>query len=65
MKDVLIHLSADPRVCQCIDIMVVEIPEAYGLILIRVWSTLKLSGLTCGYHTTIFKTKLKYRGNHT
>ena len=33
MKDVLIWLSADPRVCQFIDIMVVDILEAYGLIL--------------------------------
>ena len=43
MKDVLIRLSADPRVCQFIDIMVVDIPEAYGLILSREWST-KLNG---------------------
>ena len=43
MKDVLIRLSADPRVCQFIDIMVVDIPEAYGLILIRDWS-MKLNG---------------------
>ena len=33
MEDVLIHLSADERVCQFIDIMVANIPEAYGLIL--------------------------------
>ena len=39
MKDVFIRLSADPRVCQFIDIMVVDIPEAYGLILSRDWST--------------------------
>ena len=33
MEDVLIILSIDERVCQFIDIMVVDIPEAYGLIL--------------------------------
>ena len=33
MEDMLIHLSADERVCQFIDIMVVDIQEAYGLIL--------------------------------
>ena len=43
MKDVLIHLSVDSRVCQFIDVMVVDIPEAYGLILSRDWST-KLNG---------------------
>ena len=43
MKDVLIRLSADPRVFQFIDIMVVDIPETYGLILSRDWST-KLNG---------------------
>ena len=43
MKNVLIWLSADERVCQFIDIMVVDIPEAYGLILSRVWSA-KLNG---------------------
>ena len=35
MKDVLIRLSIDPRVCQFIDIMVVDIREEYGLILSR------------------------------
>ena len=35
MKDVLIWLYIDPRVCQFIDIMVIDIPEAYGLILSR------------------------------
>ena len=43
MKDVLIRLSADPRVCQYIDVVVVDIPKAYGLILSRDWST-KLNG---------------------
>ena len=43
MKYVLIWLSADPRVCQFIDIMVVDIPETYGSILRRDWS-MKLNG---------------------
>ena len=43
MKHVLIRLSADPRVCQFIDIMVVDILKAYGLILRRDWS-MKLNG---------------------
>ena len=38
MKDVLIRLSVDERVCQFINIMVVDILEAYGLILSRYWS---------------------------
>ena len=37
MNDVLIRLATDERVCQFIDIMVVDIPEAYGLILSRDW----------------------------
>ena len=36
MNDVVIRLAADERVCQFIDIMVVDIPKAYGLILRRV-----------------------------
>ena len=43
MKYVLIRLSTYARVCLFIDIMVVDIPEAYGLILSRDWST-KLNG---------------------
>ena len=43
MNDVLIRLVADERVCQFIDIMVVDIPKAYGLILSRDWSA-KLDG---------------------
>ena len=43
MKDVLIRLSTDLRVFQFIDIMVVDIPEAYSLILSRDWST-KING---------------------
>ena len=43
MKDVLIHFSTHPKVCHFIDIMVVDIPEEYGLILSRDQST-KLDG---------------------
>ena len=38
MNDVLIRLAADERVCQFIDIMVVDIPKVYGLILSSNWS---------------------------
>ena len=37
MEDVLIRLSADERVCQYIDIVVADIPDAYGLVLRREW----------------------------
>ena len=43
LKDVMIGLYAIERVCQFINIMVVDIPEAYGLILSREWSE-KLEG---------------------
>ena len=43
MKDVLMRLFADERVCRFIDIMVVDIPEAYGFILSREWAE-KLNG---------------------
>ena len=43
MNDVLIRLVVEERVCQFIDIMVVDIPEAYGLILSREWFS-KLDG---------------------
>ena len=33
MEDVLIRLSANERVCQYIDIVVADIPDAYGLVL--------------------------------
>ena len=35
INDVLIQLAAYERVCQYIGIMVVDIPEAYGLIMSR------------------------------
>ena len=43
MEDVLIRLSSNEKVCQFINIVVADIPEAYGLVLSRDWST-KLNG---------------------
>ena len=39
MEDVLIRLSVDERVCQYIDIVVADIPDAYGLVLSQDWSS--------------------------
>ena len=47
MKDVLIRLSADEMVFQFIDIMAMDIPKAYGLILSR-----DLSAKLEGYFST-------------
>jgi ribonuclease HI len=38
LKDVLIRLSSNPKVHQFIDIIVVDIPEVYGMFLSRDWS---------------------------
>ena len=35
LKDVLVRLSSNPKVHQIIDIIVVDIPEVYGLFLSR------------------------------
>ena len=43
MEDVLIQLSSNEKVCRFIDIVVADIPEAYGLVLSRDWSA-KLNG---------------------
>ena len=43
LKDVMIQLSSNSKVHQVIDVMVVDIPEAYGVILSRDGST-KLNG---------------------
>ena len=43
LKDVLIHLASNSKACQTINIIVVDIPEAYGVILSRNWSA-KLNG---------------------
>lgn len=39
LKDVLIQMVAKPQYTQVIDIVVVDIPEAYGMLLSRDWST--------------------------
>ena len=38
MKNVLIRLAANNKICQFIDIMVADIPRGYGLILNRDWA---------------------------
>lgn len=38
INSVTIRLSADPRVVQIIDILIIDIPQFYGLILSRDWS---------------------------
>ena len=38
MKDVLVRISCNPSVFQFIDIVVADIPDAYGLFLSRDWS---------------------------
>ena len=43
MEDVFIWLYSNEKVCQCIYVVVSYIPEAYGLVLSRDWST-KLNG---------------------
>jgi hypothetical protein len=56
LKNVLIRLSSNPKVHQTIDIIVVDIPDTYGMILSRDWSAMLdgyflLIGHTYGYHT--------------
>lgn len=43
LNNVVIRVSFDSRVHQCIDIIVIDIPEAYGLLLSRDWLS-KLQG---------------------
>ena len=43
LKDVMIRIMTHPKFVKVIDIIVVDIPEAYGLLLSRDWSE-KLSG---------------------
>ena len=43
LKNVLLRLSADPRIHQTIDIVIIDIPETYGMLLRRYWSE-KLKG---------------------
>jgi hypothetical protein len=49
LKNVLIRLSSNPKFNQIIDIIVVDIPEFYGLVLSRDWSE-KLHG----YFSTVW-----------
>ena len=48
MKNVLIRLSANNKICQFIDITVADIPSGYGLILNRDWSA-RLKGYFASY----------------
>ena len=48
LEDVLIRLSSNEKVCQFIDIVVADIPEAYGLVLNRDWLA-KLNGYFASY----------------
>jgi hypothetical protein len=43
LRDVMIRIATHPKFVQVIDIIVVDIPEAYGLLLSRDWSE-KLNG---------------------
>ena len=43
MKNVLIQLSANKKICQYLDIVVADIPDGYGLILNRDWAS-RLNG---------------------
>lgn len=43
LRDVIIQLSSDERVHQCNNIVIVDIPEAYGLLLNKDWTS-KLQG---------------------
>ena len=43
LEDVLVRLASNDKVCQVINIVVADIPDAYGLILSRDWSA-KLNG---------------------
>ena len=67
MEDVLRHLSADERVCQYIDIVVVDILDAYGLVLSWDWST-KLDGYFSSdwshlwFPCKVFQNQIKFLG---
>ena len=62
LKDVLIRLSSNSKLHQTIDIIVVDIPEAYGVILSRDCSA-KLNGYfstdwsSLWYHTKVSRTR--------
>jgi hypothetical protein len=48
LKDVMIKIVTHPKFVKVIDIIVVDIPEAYGLLLSREWSE-KLNGYFSTY----------------
>jgi len=58
LRDVIIQLSHDSQVHQCINIVVVDIPEAYSLLLKRDWSS-KLDGY---FGTDWSHMRLSYKG---
>ena len=59
MEDVLVHLASNDKVCQVINIMVANIPDAYGLVLSRDWSA-KLNGYFASDWSHLW---LPYKGN--
>ena len=65
MEDVPIHLSANEKICQYIDIVVEDIPNVYGLVLNQDWST-RLNGYFasdwshCGCPIREFQIRQKY-----
>jgi hypothetical protein len=59
LKDVLIRLSSNSKIHQTIDIIVVDIPEAYGVILSRDWLA-KLNGC---FSTDWYHLWLPYKGH--
>ena len=59
LKDIMIRLASDPRVHQEINIIVVDIPKSYGLLLRRDWSA-KLQGY---FSTDWSHLWLPYKGN--
>ena len=58
MEDVLVRLSSNDKVCQVIDIVVADIPDAYGLVLNRDWSA-KLNGY---FASDCSHLRLSYKG---
>ena len=59
LKDVLICLSSNSKVHQTIDIIVVDIPEAYGVILSRDW----LANMNGYFSTNWSHLWLPYKGH--
>lgn len=58
LGNVLIHLSSDQRVHKCIDIVIMDILEAYGVLLSRDWSK-KLQGY---FYTNWSRLRLPCKG---